>query len=329
MTLSQFEERSTTEFHRTPGPSPPHTEVFSELPQGAGIGHAIAHHGEIYQGALHRDGEVVECLITMPSPHFNSWAMFIPTETDEVVSKTASKDKARQAAEDALSFLHEKYDDIECPGGELYIESNNRIGFGNGSSTTDSSASVKAVGNALGHKIGDEDIASIVVNAEGASDSTMLDHRHIPLFAQHEGEVLENFAGTFPDMLVVAGYADSEPVETDGIDREFSPSLLNEHKSLRSKLRQGINKQRPELVGEVAQRSLLLSQQFCPTPNYQRLRDIGDHYDVLGLGGSHSGTAIYYLLHVDRVHTANRLMESLEEEGFGPTYQFTTLDAVV
>jgi len=257
-------------------------------------------------------------------------AYFTLTDDQEVTVKPCSKAKAQKAACLALRYLRE-HCDVKFTGGELHLVEGDIVeGLGNGSSTSDCTASIRAVFDAANVNPGEALVARLVVEAEGASDSTMISQRRLPVFAQHSGEVVERFATTLPPMKVVAAYASGDPVDTDGISREFDASLLNEHEKLLAKLRYGVGRSDVRLIGEVATRSLELSQKFCSTPRYTQLREIADFYDCLGLGGSHSGTAVFFLLPCGENPTA--LVDALVDEGFDdpmPPYVYDTVDAIL
>ena len=53
---------------------------------GVGVGVSEHHHGEIFQGAVRRDGKVVPCLITMPTRRVGSRARYVPVAGDSAAS---------------------------------------------------------------------------------------------------------------------------------------------------------------------------------------------------------------------------------------------------
>lgn len=302
-------------------------------PEQVGFGSAISHHGEIFQGAIRTDERgVVEVLSTMPSPDFGSRAAFVPCESPGVdVNGDLKKRKAAQAAQNAVDHILDRNHRLEYSGGILALSSNVPEGLGCGSSTTDCIAAVRAVADALDASLTASTIARLVVEAEGASDATMFAQKNVRLFAQHEATVQWKGPNPLPPAQVVAAFASLEPVPTDGIERQFPSSLLDEYESsLIPRLKLSVWEQDPELLGRVATRSLEISQRVsCKTPHYEDLRVIADsHRAVLGLGGSHSGGAVFFLLPIGAQYAGERLKEKLEKEGFGPVAAFRTRDCV-
>src|ERR1700733_3543786 len=137
----------------------------------SGVGSAGHHHGELLQGALRREGEMVSCLITLPVGGVGSRAGYVAEGAAgglvEVVP--AWKRKAARAAELALAF-------VGAPvGGRLEIECSVATGVGLGSSTCDVVAAIRAVCRAYGIEVGAAEVARLAVEAEGAADPIMFD----------------------------------------------------------------------------------------------------------------------------------------------------------
>src|SRR5215472_4279961 len=100
---------------------------------GVGVGVSEHHHGEILQGAVRHDGEVVPCLITMPIRRVGSRARYVPVADARVLDvMPAWKLKAARAAHLALEFVG-----APAGAGRLEVECSVATGVGLGSSTCD------------------------------------------------------------------------------------------------------------------------------------------------------------------------------------------------
>src|SRR5436305_2580597 len=105
-------------------------------------GTAVAHHGEILQGAFTEGDRTVRALVTMPWPSGHAVARFERTGEPEITVEPAHKKKAAYAASLTLSCL-----DAPC-GGRLSIASDIPEQLGLGSSTADVVAAIRAAAEA-------------------------------------------------------------------------------------------------------------------------------------------------------------------------------------
>ena len=79
-------------------PAPAHPELLTPG-LTAGIGSAIAHHGELMQGVFEDDaGQLRRALVTMPLPGRGSQAVFYPSQSHWGVVGPSGLTKARRAA---------------------------------------------------------------------------------------------------------------------------------------------------------------------------------------------------------------------------------------
>ncbi len=205
----------------------------------SGEGIAGHHHGELFQGAVVRGGEVVPCLITMPARGVGSRARYVPgVAADPAASPMlevmpAWKTKARRAAGLALAFTGAP------PAGRLEIECAVATGVGLGSSTCDVVAAIRAACNAYGVTLDAGDVARLAIEAEGAADPIMFDGETV-LFAQRHGRVLESFGSWIPcyTVLSVDTDAGSEGVDTLSLPRpDYTDSELAAFEGLISRAR--------------------------------------------------------------------------------------------
>src|SRR3954471_15678448 len=169
-----------------------------------GIGYASAHHGELLQGVFEENGRWRRALVTLPLPDWGSRAVFIPGNHDDVTALPGLA-KSRRAAVLTLRELTLRTSPVA--GGRLEISSNVPHSVGMGSSTSDVTATIRAVADHHGLSMCREDVGRLAVQAESASDSIMFDDR-VVLFAHRDGVVLENLGHQLPPVVVVGTNTD-------------------------------------------------------------------------------------------------------------------------
>ena len=276
----------------------------------SGVGVAEHHHGEILQGVVRRDGEVVPCLITMPTRRVGSHARYVPMAGDsdrdqgdenagaskarvlEVVP--AWKLKAARAARLALEF-------VGAPVvGRLEIECSVATGVGLGSSTCDVVAAIRAVCAAYGVAVEPDVVARIAVAAEGAVDPIMFD-REVVLFAQRQGRVLERFGSWIPPYLVVSVDTD---VGTAGVDTlslpppRYTDAELDAFEGLVARSRAAFERRDAAAIAVVATESATMNQRFVSLRGFREIVALADEVGALGVQIAHSGTVAGILFNV-------------------------------
>src|SRR5579859_5520602 len=179
----------------------------------AGIGYATAHHGELLQGVFEDGaGRLRRALVTMPLPGRGSRVVFYPSQSHWGVVGPPGMTKSRRAAIYALR----EFSGHPSPakGGRVEITSNVPRGIGMGSSTSDVTATIKAVA----------------------------DYHGVVLFAHRDGLVLETFGHRLPSMVVVGcDTAPGQVVETLGLPpADYSDREAGEFQVLRGALRRAI-----------------------------------------------------------------------------------------
>lgn len=294
-------------------------------PRG-GRGYSTAHHGEILQGVVEgADGALRPGLVSLRCNIFASEATFEPGAGG--VSVTPGwKVKALRAAELTLAEFG-----CDARGGRLSLRSNIPPCWGLGSSTSDVTAAIQAVGDAFGLDLAAEVIADLAVRAEVASDSTMFEDRGV-LFAFRGGYVIEDFGGCFPPLEVLGFNTD---VTGSGVDTlsfpmaRYTPEEVDALRPLVEMLRQSVRLQDPRLVGAVASASARINQSHLPKRHYDYLEKLVERAGALGLQVAHSGTVAGLLFdpHADAV--ARQVEEAralLAEVGIAPVWRFRTDD---
>ena len=307
--------------------------------EAVGQGSAEQHHGELLQGAVWRDDELVPCLITMPGRGVGSTARFragghgLHGGSLEVVP--AWKQKAATAARLTLAF-------IGAPAaGRLEVECSVATGVGLGSSTCDVVAAIRAVAAAYGASLDAGTVARLAIEAEGASDPIMFDHEMV-LFAQRQGRVLESFGSWVPRFAVMSFDADPAAGGVDTLSLPvpaYTSADLTAFETMVARAREAFGRRDAgarAILAAIATESATLNQRFLRLRNFAALRRLVDESGALGLQISHSGTIGGLLFDVSFVQ-ANVLLEErmasrLRSLGVRPLGLFTigaehTIDA--
>jgi uncharacterized protein involved in propanediol utilization len=308
------------------------------LPRSAaapGLGVAGRHHGEILQGAVLRDGELLPCLITLPLAGVGSTARYVSAETSEGCGSAgwgaasaivpSWKRKAGQAAQLTLAF-------IGAPaGGRLEIECSVATGVGLGSSTCDVVAAIRAVCDFHGVRLDACDVARLAVDAEGAADPLMFDGEMV-LFAQRHGCVLESFGRWIPRYTLLS-------IDTDegdgGVDTlalplpAYSDAELAAFEDMLGRARAAFSAHDSAAIAAVATDSATLNQRFLPLRHFRAIRELADEYCALGVQISHSGTLAGVLFDDARQIASDgdlsaQLMARVRSLGLRPLGLFTT-----
>jgi uncharacterized protein involved in propanediol utilization len=262
----------------------------AELSPGLGVGHAIAHHGELLQGVfLDAAGRLRRALVTLPLPGRGSRAVFYPSQNHWGVVSPPGLIKSRRAA----IFTLREFAGHPAPakGGRVEIASDVPSGVGMGSSTSDVTATIRAVADYHGVALSREEIGRIAVLAECASDSIMIDDR-VVLFAHRDGIVLETLGHRLPPMIVIG--CDTEPgrlVETLGLPpADYDETEVGKFGVLRGAMRRAVATDDVALLGKVATASARINQRYLPKPGLEDLLALGLEHRAAGVQVAHSGT---------------------------------------
>lgn len=263
-------------------------DLFGHSSPQVGRASTTAHHGEILQGVVEdEDGSLCHGLVTLRCRIFSSEATFGPGGGGAVAVTPGWKVKALRAAELTLAHYGR-----EGRGGRLAVRSNIPPCWGLGSSTSDVTAAIRAVGDAYGFDIPPETVAGLAVEAEVASDSTMFDDRAV-LFAFRGGYVIEDFGGRLPPLYVLGFNTDLTGSGVDTLSYPLARYTRDEVAVLRplvEQLRRAVRAQDARLVGEVASASARINQSHLPKRNYDYLERLAERVGALGIQVAHSGT---------------------------------------
>jgi uncharacterized protein involved in propanediol utilization len=269
-----------------------------ELPVGGraqpilevGIGYAPAHHGELLQGMFNDvTGRPRRALVTLPQPDKGTRAVFYPSYSHGGVVGPPELTKVRRAA--MLALRQFAGHPAPAKGGLVEITSDVPPGIGMGSSTSDVTATLRAVADFHGVVLTKDELARLAVLAECASDSIMIDDR-VVLFAHRDGLVLETFGPHLPPMIVVG--CDTEPgVKVDTLrlrPADYDDAELGAFGVLRAALRRAVVLQDVALLGRVATASARINERYLPKPHLELLLKLCLRHGGCGIQVAHSGT---------------------------------------
>ncbi|MFI5756582.1 GHMP kinase [Streptomyces sp. NPDC051569] len=250
-----------------------------------GTGTAPSHHGELLQGLFEDGGRLRRGLVTLPCSLFASEATVRLSSWEPELRVTPTwKTKSLSAARDTLAALG-----LDTYGGVLELRGDVAVGRGLGSSTSDVTAAILAVLSATGRHLAPERIARIAVGAEVATDPLIFDR--LVLFAQREGEVIEDFHRPVLPMEVVGfSYADAEIDTLSWPAARYTPWEIEYFRSLRGLLRRAVGRGDTADLGRIATASARINQRILPVPHFDRLLQTAEESGALGIQVAHSGT---------------------------------------
>jgi uncharacterized protein involved in propanediol utilization len=271
-----------------------------------GIGHAIAHHGELLQGVFEgEDGHLRRGLVTLPLTSRQSLVTFWPRDSGSIRTRPRGRGKAVRAA--ALTLDHLGYSDA---AGDLTIESHIPIGHGYGSSTADVVATIRAVAAGVGATLRRSTVCRLAVAAEEACDAVAYEDQ-VVLFAQREGYVIEHFAGEFPPLLIVGFRSgDDSPVDTLHLPpARYNSEEIEQFRALRGMFCHAIRRQDPRLLGRIATASARISQRHLEKSHFDATLERAETHGACGIQVAHSGTLMGVLFDANEIKTAPRARE--------------------
>lgn len=289
----------------------------------AGFARVMGHHGEFLQGAFLTRDTYERALVTCPCPLFWTSVAFYPVLNRDIRVYPRRKLKAAHAAR--LTLDNYGLTDL---GGDLVIHSSVPEKVGLGSSTQDTVASIIAVMNATNYCLSNSEIARLAVEIEMASDPLVWPiQRSSFLFAQRIGEIIEDFGGPAPHILVVGFCTDRLGVETINLPLpNYSREELEEFETLRKLMRHGIELNNCRLVAEASTRSALINQKYLPKPGLEKILEIAGRNGAIGIQISHSGSVVGILFdpHNTDLKIVYRTCDELYIKlGYRHAYHFT------
>jgi uncharacterized protein involved in propanediol utilization len=273
-----------------------------------GVGSAPAHHGELLQGMFYDGaGQPRRALVTLPLPDLRSRAAFYPSYSHSGIVGPPELTKVRRAAMLTLRQLAAIHP-APAKGGRIEITSDIPRGIGMGSSTSDVTATIRAVADFHGFELSKDEVARLAVLAECASDSIMIDDR-VVLFGHRDGVVLETFGHRLPPMFVIS--CDTEPgarVDTLRLQpADYDDAEVAGFGVLRAALRRAVALGDTALLGRVATASTRINERYLPKPHMEFLLRLCLRHGGCGIQVAHSGTVAGLIFDAQRPDAEARL----------------------
>lgn len=250
-----------------------------------------SHAGEILQGAVRRADGIHRLLFSLPAPTLWTKAELIATPGQTLTVSPPWAKKTLSAARLLLSRLG-------CPEPEAMIRltTNIPLAKGCGSSTADILAGLHAILAYLRITLSEEELARLIVEAEKASDGSILSRPAI--FRHREGVVDQYLPGVLPNVHVVV--IDAQPgeiVPTEPMQRaRYSEEQLEAFAVLIGRLNRAFRLGSPADFGAVATASARISQGFLPKPHLEEIITLVRQEGGYGVGVAHSGTIVSAIL---------------------------------
>ncbi len=232
------------------------------------------------------DGRLRRGLVTLPCPLFASNATVRLSRWEPELTVTPRwKTKALDAARSTLQVLG-----MGDYGGELEMRGDVAVGRGLGSSTSDVTAAILAVLAAAYRNLAPERIARIAVTAEAATDPLIYFDRML-LFAHREGAVIEDFHRPVPPLAVVGFSSADKEIDTLALPRaRYNAWEIECFRALRGLMRRAVARGDHRELGRISTASARINQRFLPVPRFDRVLEIAEETEALGVQVAHSGT---------------------------------------
>ncbi|MFD9477502.1 MULTISPECIES: GHMP kinase [Streptomyces] len=265
-------------------------------------------------------GRLCRGLTTLPCRLFTSEATVeLSDGAPELAVVPAWKTKALRAALLTASDLG-----ISQLRGVLRVESSIAVSLGFGSSTSDVTASIRAVLDAFGVELDHACVARLAVQAESAADPLMFDD--MVLFAHREGRVIESFHAPLPALAVLGFPLGLDPVDTLAFPRaRYDRNEIRQLDALRDQLRLAVLTGDLPAMGHVATESARINQRFLPVPRFGDLVRMARNAGAAGLQVAHSGSIGGFLFDPadpDLLETITRAEKELRAFGVGDSWYY-------
>lgn len=178
----------------------------------------------------------------------------------------------------------------------IRLDSNVPVAKGCGSSTADVAATLRALLAHFGTALPETTLARLAVEAESASDGSILPFPAI--FRHREGVIEEALPGPLPAMHVIV--VDSQPdvtAPTLSLRRaRYSDGQIERFQTLLGDLRKAFCEADPAGIGAVATTSARINQEFLPKPHLEEAIALIKRERGYGVAAAHSGTVLSLLL---------------------------------
>lgn len=267
------------------------------LPFRIGTGRAVSHHGEFTQGPLYapalggKTKPFVTALMTVLRNDRFSAAAFQPSARPDIVVKPEYAKKSSAAAKRVLELAG-----LPELGGYLLIRDNiGTVGAGQGSTTSNCLAAMRAAAKAVGLDLSHAVAQVLAWLAEGASDPVSLierDGRQV-VYASRIGRLIRQLAKPTPEGLFLGFNSDlGREVITENLIGEEAYTLeeASTFEEILNAACQAVEAGSIERLAEASTASAELNQHRLPTRGWRELKNVAAAVGALGISLSHSGT---------------------------------------
>lgn len=274
--------------------------MTSDQPRGTGT--ARGTFGELLQGVL--PDRLRHFLVTLPIMRASTAEFAYAPDATAITVFPPDKLKSARLAELTLAHLG------VGGGGTLTVRSDLPAGKGLASSSADLVATARAIGDALGMRLGTLEIERLLREIE-PSDGVM----YSGTVAFYHREVrLRQRMGQLPPLTIV-GLDEGGVVDTidfnNRVTPRFSRSDQYEYARLLDTLAAGIRAEDCTTIGRVATVSALRNQTLCPKRTLPAVLEICQDVGGIGVVAAHSGTMLGVLLDERDPAYADRLPEAV------------------
>lgn len=267
-----------------------------------GYGAANGTFGELLQGFLPNKKSF---MVTLPINLF-SYATFIPkVNTTNITVFPNHKIKSACLAKSLIRFFN-----IEV-GGQLIIESELLEGKGLASSSADLVATAYAVSNALKVNINEELISRLIRPIE-PSDGVM--YPGVVSFYYKELQLIESIGNL--SSLVIIGIDEGgmiDTIEYNSKQKLYSQTDAIKYKNMLFSISKAIRNNDLGTVGKISTESTIMNQQYNPKQWVQRLINICEEINGIGVSIAHSGTFAGILLDQNSINFLFQKLSCLEK----------------
>ncbi|SHN84634.1 threonine kinase [Paenibacillus sp. ov031] len=279
------------------------------LTKSIGVGKSFGTFGELLQGV---GTDAQNFLITLPINRYSNVTFQSQPSLPHLIVSPSYRSKSRKIALRILQLY-----DLPL-GGFIEINSNIPVGKGLASSSADIVATARAIDHCFGLNLTAEQLEALIQEIE-PTDGVMYDGI---VSYYHRAVRLRESLGPVPNLSIVSidegGEVDT--TEFNKISRSFSAVEKLEYDHMLASISAAIKRNDLKAVGKISTQSAIMNQRLLEKKQMERVLDICNEVDGLGIVITHSGTCTGILLdqtdveYCWQLHKAYELMSLLHGE---------------
>ncbi|WP_278807871.1 GHMP kinase [Obesumbacterium proteus] len=262
--------------------------------------------GELLQGWMEGGEKLISCPINWYSTVYVNEGKPSPHE----------RPRMRQMLLQVLSYFGESPRLAESM--RIEFDSTIPVAKGLASSTADIAATAVATARLLNHALSAEQLAALCVAIE-PTDSTIF--KNLTLFDHQTAQTQRHFPW-LPALDIVLLESPQRIITEEFHRRDRQSLLLNQAQNLENALIQfhlANHRRCYYRLGEATTLSAIASEALLPKPEFNRLRDLVEHWGIYGLNVAHSGSVVG-LLCDRRKHDIDKIVSALQERKIAESY---------